>query len=223
MPTEGKESFDPVGKHSQLPTPCGNQAETLRKFLKSNPKSVSSDRQPKASNLARFLLRQARLKSEALIAPPQPLAVPKASPSDCHRSEAESCFAGPKQALLRGQLELGLDLLNQTEALAVPLPQLLLTRVNALRQARLWPEALRRSRELLNTHPNSTDTHLALGFTHLMQDHWLNGWREQDWRWGTDGETTRWYGSARLFRQPQPNDWQSVLQSVQESLETLTA
>ena len=44
----------------------------------------------------------------------------------------------------------------------------MLTRVNALRQARLWPEALRRSRELLNTHPISTDAHLAFGFIHLL-------------------------------------------------------
>ena len=163
------------------------------------------------------------MKSEAPIAPPQPLALPKASPSACQRSEAESCFAEAKQAILTGHFELGLDLLNQTEALVGPLPQLLLTRVNALRQARLWPEALRRSRELLNTHPNSTDTHLALGFTHLLQGQWLDGWRERDWRWGTDGETTRWYGSARLFRQPRPNDWLSALQSVQESLETVVA
>ena len=96
--------------------------------------------------------------------------------------------------------------------------------MNALRQARLWPEeALRRYLELLNTRLNSADTHLALGFTHPLQGQWLDGWRERDWRWGTHSETTRWYGSARLFRQPQPNDWQSVLQSVQESLETLAA
>ena len=32
MPTEGKESFSPVRKHSQLPILCGNYAEALRKF-----------------------------------------------------------------------------------------------------------------------------------------------------------------------------------------------
>ena len=223
MPTERKESFNPVGKHPQLFVLCGNRAETLRKFLKFNPKSSSSDRQPKVSILARFLLRRARLKSEALIAPPQLLADPKASASARHRSESESCFAAAKQAISGGQLELGLDLLNQTEVLAVPLLQIPLTRVNALRQARLWLEALRRYLKLLNTHPNSTDTHLALGFIHLLQDHWLDGWREREWRWGTDGETTRWYGSARLIRQPRPTDWLSMLQSVQESLETLAA
>ncbi len=110
------------------------------------------------------------------------MALPKANPSKSQGSEAESCFAEAKQALLRGQLELGLDLLNQTEALAGLLPQILLTRVNALRQARLWLEALRRSRQLLNTHPNSTDAHLALGFIHLLQGQWLDGWRERVWR-----------------------------------------
>ena len=115
------------------------------------------------------------------------MAAPKASPSSCQRSEAESRFAQAKQAVLRGQLELGLDLLNQTEALAGPLPQILLTRVNALRQARLWPEALLRSRELLSTHPNSTDAHLALGFIHLLQGQWLDGWREREWRWQHPG------------------------------------
>ena len=104
-----------------------------------------------------------------------------------HRSEAESCFAEAKQAISGGQLELGLDLLNQTESLAGPLPQILLTRVNALRQARLWPEALRRSRELISTHPNSTDAHLALGFIHLLQGQWLDGWREREWRWQHPG------------------------------------
>ena len=127
------------------------------------------------------------MKSEAPIVPPPPLAAPKASPSSCQRSEAESRFAQAKQAVLRGQLELGLDLLNQTEALAGPLPQILLTRVNALRQARLWPEALRRSHELLNTHPNSTDAHLDLGFIHLLQGQWLDGWREREWRWQHPG------------------------------------
>ena len=115
------------------------------------------------------------------------MALPTANPSTCHRFEAEPCFADAKQAISGGHLELGLDLLNQTEALAGPLPQILLTRVNALRQARLWPEALRRSRELLNTHPNSSDTHLALGFIHLLQGHWFDGWREREWRWQHPG------------------------------------
>jgi hypothetical protein len=44
-----------------------------------------------------------------------------------------------------------------------------------------------------------------------------------DWRWGTEGETTRWYRSARLIRQPRPNDWRSALEQVQRGLESAAA
>jgi ADP-heptose:LPS heptosyltransferase len=39
-----------------------------------------------------------------------------------------------------------------------------------------------------------------------------------DWRWGTNGETTNWYGAARLIRQTKPSDWISVLHRIQNML-----
>jgi tetratricopeptide (TPR) repeat protein len=39
-----------------------------------------------------------------------------------------------------------------------------------------------------------------------------------DWRWGMVGETTIWYPTMRLFRQPQIGDWQSVIGQVVEQL-----
>jgi Tfp pilus assembly protein PilF len=39
-----------------------------------------------------------------------------------------------------------------------------------------------------------------------------------DWRWGVRGDTTSWYDSARLFRQPKRGDWGSVIRAVNGAL-----
>ena len=39
-----------------------------------------------------------------------------------------------------------------------------------------------------------------------------------DWRWGMVAEQTRWYPTARLFRQPKPGDWKSVFAAIETAL-----
>jgi len=39
-----------------------------------------------------------------------------------------------------------------------------------------------------------------------------------DWRWMIDRPDSPWYGSARLYRQPKPRDWASVIGDVADDL-----
>lgn len=47
---------------------------------------------------------------------------------------------------------------------------------------------------------------------------WLCLMHEPDWRWMRHGDSTPWYASLRLFRQPFPGDWASVFSEVAREL-----
>ena len=44
-----------------------------------------------------------------------------------------------------------------------------------------------------------------------------------DWRWLRERSDSPWYPTARLFRQPAPGDWQSVVKQVGEALAHVSA
>lgn len=50
---------------------------------------------------------------------------------------------------------------------------------------------------------------------------WLMLKYAPDWRWGTEGDTTPWYPTMRLFRQLEPGDWQDVVGRVAQALADL--
>jgi tetratricopeptide (TPR) repeat protein len=63
--------------------------------------------------------------------------------------------------------------------------------------------------------PDTAIAHLAAG---LGIPTWILLPYAAEWRWGLDQGATPWYPSARLFRQPQPGDWPSVVAAVGTAL-----
>ncbi|MEI9891217.1 MAG: glycosyltransferase family 9 protein [Caulobacteraceae bacterium] len=48
---------------------------------------------------------------------------------------------------------------------------------------------------------------------------WIVNRYDACWRWLTERSDSPWYPSARLFRQPSPGDWDSVLAEVRRELQ----
>jgi Flp pilus assembly protein TadD len=60
--------------------------------------------------------------------------------------------------------------------------------------------------------------HLAGG---MGKATWLLLTEMPDWRWGTEGETSFWYPSMRLFRQREKNNWDEVIKRVATELQRI--
>lgn len=68
----------------------------------------------------------------------------------------------------------------------------------------------------------TTDTAIAHLAGVLGKPCWILLQRFPEWRWGLEEGKTHWYPQARLFRQPLPGDWSSVLAEVVEALRLKT-
>jgi hypothetical protein len=67
----------------------------------------------------------------------------------------------------------------------------------------------------------TVDTMIAHLAGALGRPVWLLLKHEPDWRWAPRSGRSEWYPSARLYAQPRPGDWASVIDTVAHELERL--
>ena len=65
----------------------------------------------------------------------------------------------------------------------------------------------------------SVDTAIAHLSAALGRPTWLMlQWFATDWRWMLDRDSSPWYSTMRIFRQPSMGDWTSVTQKIEQYL-----
>ena len=64
----------------------------------------------------------------------------------------------------------------------------------------------------------TVDTYVAHLAGALGVETWVLLPHGPEWRWGTGGTNSIWYPRARLFRQPRPADWDTVIRKVAAAL-----
>jgi hypothetical protein len=69
----------------------------------------------------------------------------------------------------------------------------------------------------------SVDTSVAHLAGALGKPVWLLNRFDTCWRWMTGRDDSPWYPTMKIFRQPAPGDWESVLAQVRVELQSFLA
>jgi hypothetical protein len=67
----------------------------------------------------------------------------------------------------------------------------------------------------------TVDTSIAHLVGGLGAPGWVTISANPDWRWGLTGETSPWYPTLRLFRQPQLGPWTDVIDRITRELASI--